>query len=1034
MEVNIDKINERINSLNITQHLLASRSGLSRPTINAILKGKPIRKKTAELLAKGLGVELQDLLAQSDARASYLNWLAAQCAELDFRGLSAAHPTRMSLPSIHIEIAVRPESDDDAPEEECHSSWEERESLDSSIRSQRFMELRDPRIVLLGDPGSGKTSTLRYKAWQMSTAYRADDPGLGKKVPIFVKAAEWSSARQRSGNLGLIDYLGSVARRGRVADPTSFLTSHLEAGNCVVMIDGIDEIGEPEARNDIVRELRRIVLMYPKNHFVITSRRVGFNSQPWRECGFKSFSVRPLTGSDIQDFARKWSAGHHGHASSAACSDCSEKALDLTDAIASNSAVREIATNPLMLTILAILKNANVTLPRRRVELYERIVDTLLITWEQTKAVSQPGDVIHGIPLDAREYKWLLAGLALEMQRNSLTLAPRWWVSDVFERFLEHDLGMEHEHAKDATDQIVTYLSSRCGLLAERGVNLFAFSHLTFQEYLAALALAQGSYADSADSNPARRIAPHVFDPRWREVVRLLASSLSPHQASSVLRMLLTDPTPAGRILQRGPLLALACLSDGTVVADKRMLDDLFSGLERTGATEWLGVTMDILCGLAALKGTRYEERGRQAREAIKQSAVPLLSARDVRTLYLHDLDHEPRGEDRVVGSLLAVPTSSGEISLVRAGKDLRNEDPELWARHVSDAITKGEDKVRSGLLSQLTGGNVENPVILASLTRMLQSRSKARIRLAAARAISRSQAAVGTARSVLTKILRQDKDLDMRRECARALGRIACDNEETRSVLEALLEADQPEKLRIGAIDGLSSVAFSDNRIANRLMTILLSKQEDPHVRIHCAHALTPRLSEQNELRDVFVEWLHAQDDDSLRREAAAIIGMAIANGETPYDDRQLKLIESILTAAASPSAARTLHALCDFLEIRTGSRVEAVILDSLGPDALQLPVAAVFGSFAKSLERPPSDIDLLLVGDITLGRVSSGLREAERILGRQINPVIYSTSDLARRFEERDPFVVEILKGPMIFVKGDRDELGKLVQATVD
>src|SRR5204863_4171013 len=124
---------------------------------------------------------------------------------------------------------------------------------------------------------------------------------------------------------------------------------------------------------------------------------------------------------DIREFARRW------HAARPAVGSRQKKQQDhwaeeLTAEILSHPPLREIASNPLMLTILAALHHANATLPRRRVDLYAKIVEVMLETWEASKREARPGDPLHGIVLESHEFGWLLARLALGMQREGRML------------------------------------------------------------------------------------------------------------------------------------------------------------------------------------------------------------------------------------------------------------------------------------------------------------------------------------------------------------------------------------------------------------------------------------------------------------------------------------------------------------------------------------------------------------------------------------------------------------------------------------
>src|SRR5205823_5467549 len=223
--------------------------------------------------------------------------------------------------------------------------------------------------------------------------------------------------------------------------------------------------------------------------------------------------------------------------------------------------LRELATNPLMLTILAALYHASAALPRRRVDLYEKVIEVLLETWESNKRSARPGDPLHGINLDTREFRWLVSSLALAMQRQDHLLNPRWWVTEFVQQFLRENLAFTEELAKDQADRIIRHLCERSGLLVERGANIFGFSHRTFQEYFASRGIFDE--ADGGRGHTLDLLRPHLYHPRWQEVVRLVSAQLPPAQATALLRAILDDSDSAGRFLKRGLRLVLRCLADG---------------------------------------------------------------------------------------------------------------------------------------------------------------------------------------------------------------------------------------------------------------------------------------------------------------------------------------------------------------------------------------------------------------------------------------------------------------------------------------
>jgi len=107
----------------------------------------------------------------------------------------------------------------------------------------------------------------------------------------------------------------------------------------------------------------------------------------------------------------------------------------------------------------------------------------------------------------------------------------------------------------------------------------------------------------------------------------------------------------------------------------------------------------------------------------------------------------------------------------------------------------------------------------------------------------------------------------------------------------------------------------------------------------------------------------------------------------------------------------------------------VADIIKKALAPRIADIKLAFIFGSVAKRAENRFSDIDLLVVGDITFGEVVDLISTAEGALNRELNPVVYTLSEFNKRLSENHYFISDILSGDKIFVVGDENELQSLV-----
>ncbi|NLO73403.1 MAG: helix-turn-helix domain-containing protein [candidate division WS1 bacterium] len=103
-------------------------------------------------------------------------------------------------------------------------------------------------------------------------------------------------------------------------------------------------------------------------------------------------------------------------------------------------------------------------------------------------------------------------------------------------------------------------------------------------------------------------------------------------------------------------------------------------------------------------------------------------------------------------------------------------------------------------------------------------------------------------------------------------------------------------------------------------------------------------------------------------------------------------------------------------------------VLRQVLQPLGDRLGLAAVFGSLAAGTAHGDSDVDLLLIGDLTLRELSAPLAEAERTLGREINPVVMTREELQERLGEGEHFAVSVMRSPLLLLKGTEHELAEL------
>src|SRR5437868_15406281 len=104
------------------------------------------------------------------------------------------------------------------------------------------------------------------------------------------------------------------------------------------------------------------------------------------------------------------------------------------------------------------------------------------------------------------------------------------------------------------------------------------------------------------------------------------------------------------------------------------------------------------------------------------------------------------------------------------------------------------------------------------------------------------------------------------------------------------------------------------------------------------------------------------------------------------------------------------------------------SALQSALHPLAKRVLVAFVYGSVARKQETAQSDVDLMVVGKVTLDEVLSRLSTVEKGIGRSINPTVYSVAEFKSKFASGNHFLTSVLKGQKVFLLGDEDELRKM------
>ncbi|MFZ6179854.1 metallophosphoesterase [Nannocystis pusilla] len=438
------------------------------------------------------------------------------------------------------------------------------------------------RMVILGDPGGGKTTLLRYLAVRHAAARLANEPrasgttsakGAGEdlgpaRLPIYVRIAAYADARRKLGETPeMVSFLAGATVRPRHDTDTdalrALIADALRAGRALVLLDGLDEVPQVTERQEIAQELEAWILEATAegrteatagNQVLCTSRIAGYRAAPLRE-RIVHHVIQELSDEAIAAFLQRWCQAMEERTApelpAAVQIERATKAERALQQELKHPRVRRLAVNPLMLTLLALLNKSEQGLPRLRIELYRAATHTLIETWRRTKLSEDQVFALLG-PIAVWLHEQRPLGLLTEHELRQQILAGLcWWEGEELARApakLERD-----------ASEFIESVRRESGLILARGEGLYGFVHLSFQEYFAARWIA----GDLERLREALR--EHAADSRWREPLVLAIGHVAREMAGEIEKVidhLLGLKIPHEDLLGRGLIAALAALAE----------------------------------------------------------------------------------------------------------------------------------------------------------------------------------------------------------------------------------------------------------------------------------------------------------------------------------------------------------------------------------------------------------------------------------------------------------------------------------------
>lgn len=564
---------------------------------NVIELGKTAKEEFASL--EYLPAPPEPSAEKQVAREAYFDYLAREFGYIRFEGMPTdreAGTVKAELEKLFVPLLFKP--------------------LDLFNNSEntpdRFVEpfgieaiLEKPQnAAILAKPGGGKSTLLKRIALAYAFPERKaqvdgdrlpDEPWF----PVYIRCRDLENSSGQS----IIEIMEGIVRHAELKRYENgfkkLLDEELQQGKLLLLVDGLDEISEEKRRDAFVEQLRRFAATYPLARLVITSREAGFRAVAGSIASYcQSYTIAELNDEQIRALSDKWHEIIMGEA------DAAGESEKTCTTILKEERILALAKNPLLLTTLLFVKRWLGYLPTKKCQLYAEMIKLLLVTWNAEGHAR----------MDIDETEPQLAYIAYKMTvRGVQTVTKsklRSWIIEARQQLPEL-LG----YTQVSPTEFIKQVEERSSLLILKGKeenenglleDCYEFSHLSFQEYLTAKAVAEAWLPQADGADAVEIIDKHLDEVQWREVIPMIAV-LSGRNAKCIMEYLLKkaeNDTRMGVILRSRASYHLANCIASEVPMPPEMLDK---------AILLMAKYRDLSDGiLAAILNSKYGSRYRE--------------------------------------------------------------------------------------------------------------------------------------------------------------------------------------------------------------------------------------------------------------------------------------------------------------------------------------------------------------------------------------------------------------------------------------
>ncbi|MEH2053714.1 NACHT domain-containing protein [Nostoc sp.] len=518
-----------------SQHKLATALGITRQPVSKFFAGESVSRSCFVQICQQLGLSWQkvaglpedvafETTAKTQFKSADLDTLVREVRQKRQDKIQDQCSTLQMLDIAQTVQLIDIYTDINVLEKITNLQWREISDLLKDFKSESNFNqlggykgqrklpglevvLRHSKLMVLGKPGSGKTTFLQYLAIECNKGKFQPN-----RIAIFIRMKEFAEDAKSDSHLNLLNYIIQEFINCSIEQESTKIL--LAEGKLLILLDGLDEVAVEKA-DKVTREIRKFAQTFYRNQFVISCR---IAAHKYRFQGFTEVEVADFDQEQVEIFAKNWfvAVAFNSREDGEVIGNLFINQLHLPE----NQHIRELAVTPILLHWICLVFQVKDGFSLNPAKLYEQALNILMFRWDEIRGIKR--DRV-GYNLTIVSKKKLLYQLAAITFEHGDYFFEKEKILQFIADYLDTLAGINSEatQLQLVPEAVLKEIEVQNGLLVQRAQEIYSFSHLTLQKYFTARKFVEFTQVQNWNN-----LVNHITEKRWQEVFLLTVGML----------------------------------------------------------------------------------------------------------------------------------------------------------------------------------------------------------------------------------------------------------------------------------------------------------------------------------------------------------------------------------------------------------------------------------------------------------------------------------------------------------------------------